>query len=190
MRNLWKFLSETICDMEEIFKDIKGYEGIYQISNLGRVKSLIMWDGHTYKSRKKPVFMNPTDNGHGYMVVPLRKNTKRKNHYIHRLVAEHFLEKKKGKDVVNHIDFNKSNNTVSNLEWCTQKENTNHSSVNMRHPRNICTSKTGHKYIYKKKHGYEVDIVKLHVGSFNTIDEAIFARNEALKSIGRTSLWH
>lgn len=174
--------------MEEIFKDIKGYEGIYQISNLGRVKSLIMWDGHTYKSRKKPVFMNPTDNGHGYMVVPLRKNTKRENHYIHRLVAEHFLEKKKGKDVVNHIDFNKSNNTVSNLEWCTQKENIHHSSENMRHPRDICTSKTGEKYIYKRKYGYAVSICRKYIGTYKTISDAVEKRNRALEEFKRNYL--
>nr|DAK76774.1 MAG TPA: homing endonuclease [Bacteriophage sp.] len=190
MRNLWKFLSETICDMREIFKEIHDYEGFYEISNCGRVKSLMEWNGHIHRKRETPTYVTPTDNGNGYLIVGLRKFGKRKNFYVHRLVAEHFLEIEKSRTVVNHKDFNRKNNEVSNLEWCTQKENTNYSSVNMRHSRNICTSKTGHKYIYKKKYGYEVDIVKLHVGSFKTIDEAIFARNEALKSIGRTSLWH
>lgn len=174
--------------MREIFKEIHGYEGFYEISNCGRVKSLMEWNGHIHRKKETPTYVTPTDNGHGYLIVGLRKFGKRKNFYVHRLVAEHFLEKKKGKGVVNHIDFNKSNNTVSNLEWCTQKENVHHSSENMRHPKDICTSKTGEKYIYRRKYGYAVSICRKYIGTYKTISDAVEKRNRALEEFKRNYL--
>lgn len=114
----------------EVWKDIRGYEKYYQISNLGRVRSLdrIIKDeknNRTFNIKGK--IITPTDNGNGYLIIGLRKNGKRKNKYIHRLVAEAFLDKCDGQEYINHIDFNKKNNNISNLEWCTQKENINYS---------------------------------------------------------------
>jgi hypothetical protein len=102
----------------EIFKDIKGYEGIYQISNLGNVKS--------YKKNRVKIRI-PTKNTNGYLCLGLRKNNKRKMYLIHRLISEYFIENKNNKPYINHIDGNKLNNNINNLEWCTQKENVNHS---------------------------------------------------------------
>ena len=93
----------------EIWKPIKGYEGLYLISNLGRIKSL---DRTVYQLHKD-----------GYARVGLHKNGEMKTYSVHRLVGEHFLEKKPGKDYINHLDCNKANNNVNNLEWCTQSEN-------------------------------------------------------------------
>ena len=93
--------------MQEIWKDIKGYKGWYKISNLGRVKSLKKWCGNKYSIKwiKEENILSPTDNGNGYLIIGLRKDTKKKNFYIHRLVAEHFIENNLNKEEVNHIDF-------------------------------------------------------------------------------------
>lgn len=110
--------------MKEIWKDIKGYERLYQISNYGRVKSLVFNNNICKKKREK--ILSPTDNGKGYLIIGLRKNGKRKNYYIHRLVAEHFLKNDKNLKEVNHINFNKKNNSVENLEWVTKEKNIKH----------------------------------------------------------------
>lgn len=79
--------------MKEKWKRIAGYEESYEISNFGRVKSLTFRNGTTYRLKEK--ILSPTDNGKGYLIISLSKNTKRKNFYIHRLVAEAFLDNKK-----------------------------------------------------------------------------------------------
>lgn len=112
--------------MKEEWKDIKGYENYYQISNLGRIKSSIWFNGHEYIHREK--ILKPQNNK--YLTVRLAKNKKIKQYTIHRLVAIHFIENKENKPYVNHIDGNKHNNRVDNLEWCTAKENTNHAYNN------------------------------------------------------------
>lgn len=110
--------------MTEIWKDIKGYEGLYQVSNLGRVKSLDIVDrlGRKHKSNIK--YQN--DNGNGYLIVNLKHNGKQKNHLVHRLVAEAFIENPENKKEVNHIDGDKLNNRVDNLEWVSRSENLKH----------------------------------------------------------------
>lgn len=107
--------------MEEIWKDIKDYEGLYQVSNLGRVKSL-------YTNR----ILNPMKHTKGYLRVRLYKNSVASNQRIHRLVAEAFIPNPENKPQVNHIDENKTNNRVDNLEWVTNKENCNHGTRNER----------------------------------------------------------
>ena len=113
----------------EVWKDIKGYEGLYQVSNLGKIRSLRCWTGRIYLVRNK--ILNPSRNQKGYLQVQLCKNGKRKQCLVHRVVAEifipHFDEKQ---DIVNHIDGNKLNNIVENLEWCTQKQNVQHAIRN------------------------------------------------------------
>ena len=100
--------------MKEIWKDISGYDGLYQISNLGNIKSL--YNNNIY-------YMKHHKNNRGYLMVRLNDGLKQ----IHRLVAKEFLENKDNKPQINHIDGNKSNNVVSNLEWCTNSENIKHS---------------------------------------------------------------
>lgn len=101
--------------MEEIWKDIKGYEGYYQVSNLGRVQSI----------KKRKIFRN-NKNSRGYIVVTLTKNNIERSFAVHRLVAQTFINNPDNLPQVNHIDGNKQNNKVENLEWCTQKENQIH----------------------------------------------------------------
>lgn len=113
----------------EIWKDIKGYEGLYQVSNLGRVKSLdrIVKDNTKDRYQKlKGCILKSTSNGNDYQVVYLTKNSKRKNYYVHRLVAEYFIANPNNYKQVNHKDLNKHNNSVDNLEWITDIDNKKH----------------------------------------------------------------
>lgn len=103
--------------MNEIYKDIKGYEGKYQVSNLGNVKSLNY--NHTGKER-----ILKTQNKHGYLSVCLGSSQAQKQ--IHRLVAETFIDNPNKLPYVNHKDENKTNNCVDNLEWCDAKYNSNY----------------------------------------------------------------
>lgn len=111
--------------MEEFWKNIKGYEGLYQVSNLGRVRSLDFecWNGVGFWL-KKGVILTPRKTKNGYCRVQL----KGKDFYIHRLVAEHFLDNPFKLNQVNHKDEDKNNNSVINLEWCSQKYNNSYGS--------------------------------------------------------------
>ena len=106
----------------EIWRDIHGYEGKYQVSNYGRIKSL-----YTNKLKKATI------KNWGYKCVDLYLNGKRENKTIHRLVAMTFIPNPNGYKVINHIDGNKLNNNVNNLEWCTQSYNIKHSYDNNLH---------------------------------------------------------
>ena len=110
-------------DNEE-WRDIKGYEGLYQVSNLGRVKKLkgviVRKNGHTLPSKEciRVGFINQ-----GYEMVTLSKNDKKKCHRVHRLVATAFIPNPEEFPIINHKDENKLNNRVENLEWCTYSYN-------------------------------------------------------------------
>lgn len=116
--------------MEEIWIDIEGFEGLYQVSNLGRVRSLDRLDGANRRLTGK-ILKGGKHNG-GYLRVTLCKNSVVYAKSIHRLVAEAFIPNPENKPQVNHIDEDKTNNTVSNLEWMTSKENINHGTHNER----------------------------------------------------------
>ena len=103
--------------MEEIWKDIKGYEGKYKVSNFGNVKSLL---------KKKERILKKVNHPEGYYKVILYNNGKPQNKCIHRLVAESFINNPENKSDVNHKDGNKHNNNVLNLEWNTRSENMKH----------------------------------------------------------------
>lgn len=125
--------------MEEIWKEITDYEGFYAVSNLGRVKRIEHKDcnGHIYKER---ILKLAKKSKLGYLHVHLSKNGVTKWHSVHRLVAEEFVDKKEGCDIVNHLDNNPSNNKAGNLEWTTYEGNMQHATRQgrMRHqPENL-----------------------------------------------------
>lgn len=105
--------------MQEIWKDIKDYEGLYQVSNLGRVKSI-----------KRNIILKPGFTKKNYSYVILYKSNIATSKRIHRLVAENFISNPYNKPQVNHKDGNKLNNCVSNLEWVTNSENQQHAFAN------------------------------------------------------------
>ena len=108
--------------MQEIWKDITGYEGLYQISNLGRLKSL---KRKCNKRLCKEIIKKPSL-ANGYQRIALCKNGQINYYSIHRLVATAFIPNPKKLPCVNHKDTNRANNRVDNLEWCTYKENNNY----------------------------------------------------------------
>lgn len=111
--------------MIEIWKDIEGYEGLYKVSNMGRIKSLGHTDklGRYYEGR---IMKQQKHYKNGYLSVCLAKDKKQKRMNVQRLVAHHFIPNPDNKPEVNHIDENKENNIYTNLEWCTRKENNIH----------------------------------------------------------------
>lgn len=107
--------------MEEIWKDINGFEGLYQISNLGRVKSLERYSIQKHLIEEK--ILNISHSQAGYVDVSLYKDGKRIHKKPHRLVAEAFIPNPNNLPEVDHIDTNKDNNRIDNLRWCTHSEN-------------------------------------------------------------------
>lgn len=101
------------------WRPVKDYEGLYEVSNTGEVRGL-----------KRGSLLTPTLKRNGYLSVKLSKNSKYTHKYIHRLVAESFIDNPENKETVNHKDGNKKNNFVDNLEWSTYSENHKHAYEN------------------------------------------------------------
>lgn len=114
----------------EMWRDIEGFEGLYQISSYGRVKSLQMYT--TGRIIKRDKILKPFSNGNGYLVVHLRKNNKRFVKYVHRLVSEAFIPNPNKYPCINHMDESKNNNKADNLEWCTFRYNNNYGNHNIK----------------------------------------------------------
>lgn len=129
--------------MQEIWKDIVGYEGLYQVSNFGRVKSFRKGKEKLLKQHKSTT---------GYFRVGLRKDGMRQDWKVHRLVAIHFVPNKDGYPIINHIDGNKENNLPSNLEWCTQGWNVQHAyNIGLHKAANIPRGELTTLYVNERK---------------------------------------
>ena len=177
------------------WKNIVGYEKFYKVSNYGEIKAkrrvvYEMIDGEIQPiSVTKEKILSPFDNGNGYLVVSLiGENKKRKNFYIHRLVADAFIPNPDNLPQVDHIDYDRKNNRVTNLRWVTVSENALHSSCNHPRQKNYCNSSTGYKYIYKRGNKYRVGIsvtrgnrIDKH---FLSLDDAINYRNRVAAEFG------
>ena len=143
--------------VSEMWKDIKGYEGLYQISNLGRVKSLPRNITHSYNTIDNYYeqgfqgrFLKPNKKENGYLEFSLYKNKQRKHKYIHRLVAEAFIPNPDNLPQVNHTDEDKENNCVNNLEWCTVLYNNTYGTRMARKVKNTDYTKNSKKIIGEK----------------------------------------
>lgn len=114
--------------MEEMWKDIQGYEGFYQASNLGRVRSIprVIVDRKNNRFFKGRILKSYLDKD-GYPTIILSKSNKKRVIHVHRLVAQVFIPNLENKEQVNHIDGDKQNNRIENLEWCSNLENIRHS---------------------------------------------------------------
>ena len=180
----------------EMWKPIDGYNGRYMVSNSGNVKSLFTRHGCHGKvvTHYEEKAMSQFDNGHGYMVVSLRFNGRRKNHYVHRLVADAFVKKCEPYECVNHINYDTKDNRADNLEWCTQKHNIQHSTEHMRKEKSVCrTTNTGHKYIREVvQHGlvrYKFLCKRLNAEKqFLTLEDAIAFKQVVLQTCHATGM--
>ena len=126
---------EMAYDPTEPWRPVPGYEGIYDVSSKGRIRRIHSPNGH----HKETLYgiLEPVINRYGYHRITLSKNNIRINYSVHRLVALAFIENPNNKPFINHIDGNKVNNTVENLEWCTSGENNRHAfatGLNRYHP--------------------------------------------------------
>lgn len=144
---------------EEIWKDIEGYENLYQVSNMGRVRSLDRWvstvDGkkQLYKSK----ILTSQYNEHGYNQICLSKNGTTKTHKLHRLIAKAFLPNPENKPCIDHINTIRTDNRVENLRWCTHSENLSNSITKNRKSnkqKNRLKKKENHP-MYQKHHSEE-----------------------------------
>lgn len=145
----------NMLNNQEEWRAVKGYEGLYEVSNLGKIRNA-----------KTLHILSIFKNKRGYCRVDLWKNNKQKKYAVHRVVAEAFIPNIYNKPQVNHIDENKSNNNADNLEWCTQLENHNCGTVNER----ISKSLTNNPKKSKPVAAYDDDMNL--IASFPSIYEA------------------
>ena len=118
-------------NQNEIWKAVVGYEGIYEVSSLGRVRSLDKIKiGSRFNSNIKGKILSLRVVNHGYRALILQNNNIKKNVPVHRIVAKAFIPNPEGKKEVNHINLIKDDNRVENLEWCTRSENMIHAGKN------------------------------------------------------------
>ena len=142
--------------MEQIWKEIEGFEELYMVSNLGAIKSLEkMWATYNSAIRTKPeTIMKQSMDSNGYFQVCLSKGGRAKNYLVHRLVAKAFIKNSENKKDINHINCVKTDNRVENLEWATRSENIRHALEN-----NLVDSAKG------SRHGMSIlkeeDVIKI-----------------------------
>lgn len=125
----------AISNENEIWKDVVGFEGLYQVSNFGNVRSVTRFitrsDGKTYLKKRKQLKSFVTNKGYEYVMLN-DFNSKQHLKTVHRLVAQAFVDNPDNLPIVNHKDENKLNNAATNLEWCTQSYNMTYNQVNRR----------------------------------------------------------
>lgn len=169
------------CDGQlsfEEWKDVVGYEGYYQVSNYGRVKSIqrSVWNGKGYFINNGKI-LKQAKNKKGYPIVYLSKNAKQKTITVHRLVALAFISNPQNKPQVNHIDGNKKNNNVSNLEWCSNQENQLHAVINKLNDHSTYKSGKAERPVYK----IDAETNEI-IAKYNSISEATDAIGYKSKS--------
>jgi hypothetical protein len=148
-------------NIEEFWRPIKGYEGIYRVSNLGRIKSLsrLVQCKNGYRKTKEKI-LKPHINKSGYCSLDLGKKNK---HLLHRIVANAFIPNPDNKPCVNHLNGIKSDNKFDNLEWCTYSENEKHSYLVLGKKSNLSKNRQtrkGSKSNFSKFTDLEIEEIK------------------------------
>lgn len=159
----------------EIFKDIEGYEGLYQISNLGNVKSL------NYHRTGKERILKPAKKDNGYLFIGLHKNRNIKYFLIHRLVASSFLPNPNKLKEINHINENKIDNRVENLEWINHKDNMKYGNRSVKE----LETKNKNSSINAEKPIIQLSKYGIEIGRYKSINEAERQTGINQSSIGR-----
>lgn len=170
--------------MEEIWKDIPGYEDRYQVSTLGRIKSkrIIFIRKNGIKFTSKGGIKKLITDKFGYKRIGLYKNGKQVIMLVHRLVGICFIKNPKKYTQINHIDFNPSNNYINNLEWCTNRMNSIHSVKSMKKSSKyigVCWCNTRLKWLSVIRIGKR----RINLGRFDSEELAANTYQEKLKQI-------
>jgi hypothetical protein len=164
--------------------DIKGYEGLYKINKKGEVLSLSreLWNGKVFHL-SKDYLMKSNLGKNGYYHITLRKDNKSIRHYIHRLLAENFIENPFNLKIVNHIDNDSTNNDLSNIEWVSHDYNISHGysfkEKKSKYP-GLCLNKSG-----KWRARITVDGKMVGLGTYDTEEEAYSVYLQKRKELGR-----
>ncbi len=171
--------------MIEKWKDIQGYEGMYQVSNMGRVKSLeriTKFKNRDYTRIEQEKILTPAKHHKGYLKAQLRKNGKNKAFFIHRLVAQSFIPNPENKSTVNHKNGIKTDNRVENLEWMSNQENMKHAYDN-----NIRNNDKVSEAKWKKVAQYSLDgqLIKIYDSVKQAVEENKGFRQSGISSCAR-----
>lgn len=181
--------------MSEIWKKIDWIDGLkseYEISSLGNIRCIGYWH-HTFQGEKYikcERYLHPHLNTNGYYYVNLYVNKKLVHFYIHRLVADAFLEKEEGKGCINHKNEIRTDNRISNLERCTQSYNVRHSAYKQQFPTKGEKSNQYGRNIRKNKKDGKYEVCCYHAGKginlgrYFTVEEARKARNAFFETMG------
>lgn len=192
MTGLWE--NRDLSDLEgELWKDVVGYEGLYMVSNLGRVKSLDFWynaDDKWNRVCRKPVKILKQKIGDkvGYLIVSISLNKNKKTATVHRIVANAWLERASLKPQVDHIDGNPLNNKYENLRWCNNRENCSWRSNNLTTSSDmvgVCFDKSRGKWLSKIRIN---KYYQLNISRFDREVNAEKAYNDVLLSLSDNRL--
>lgn len=159
----------------EIWKDVEGYEGLYQVNQFGEVKSLPKQIGLGYMTKEK-ILKQRLQNS-GYLTVSLSKDGKRLNKTVHRLVAKAFIPNPEGLPEIDHIDGDKTNNVVENLQWISHVENNRKKTTGIGIPKRVENVETG-------------EIFETMTAAANEYDVSKAAISHAAKMGGRSAGYH
>lgn len=157
--------------MEEIWKDVPGYEGLYKVSNWGRVKSMFYHakKGKGFNLKENPKILTPSIDSYGYFIVSLTNGLSKKTLTIHKIVAKVFIPNPNKLQNVNHKDENKQNNCVDNLEWCTVEYNNRYGTKAKR------TSQSLKKKVCQ--YDREMNLIKIYDGAIDAEKETGISRS-------------